>query len=398
MSVVKTGQKGLTIYNRTKTYDGYNLFWQEGTKGCEEAKDCWLMDMEGRFVHRWRLPYCPGLHAILLSNGNLLCAGKVKEYNEMGLGWTEDFSGVGGMLFEVDWDSNIIWKAEAPYQGHDFTLMENGHIMYIAWEPKGIVPDEIAAKVKGGRPGTELNGKIWGDVLVEIDRDGNRVWEWFAYEHLDPEMDAICPLENRSQWPYLNSVWVCHDGNVLLSTRYLNQVTKIDYKTGKVIGRYGRGKISHQHDCRELANGNILLFDNGTHRHEYEPEYSRSVELDPKTDEIVWEYKANPPSDFFSSHSGGCERQPNGNTVIVESDKGRIFEVTPDCEIVWEYVNPRYIVYGGLVLTNWLWRVHRYPCDYPGLKGKDLDPERLAWVNRIWGPEAFAKDIRSCIF
>jgi hypothetical protein len=391
MNVAKTGPKGLIIYDRAKAYNGYNFFFPRGTN------DCFLMDMEGRFVHQWRVPYPSGCHGILLPNGNILYAGTVKTREELGYGWTAEFGGLGGVLLEIDWDSNIVWKAEVPCQGHDFTVMENGHIMYIAWEPKGIVPDEIAAKVKGGLPGTQLNGKIWGDVLVEIDRDGNRVWEWLAYEHLDPEIDAICPLEHRSQWPYVNSVQICRDGNVLLSTRHLNQVTKIGYKTGKVIGRYGRGKIYHQHDARELNNGNILLFDNGTHRHEYEPEYSRVVELDPKTDEIVWEYKANPPSDFFSSHSSGCERQPNGNTVINETFYGRIFEVTPNCEIVWEYVFPRYIPFLNR-FSNELWRAHRYPCDYPGLKGKDSDPETLVWLNRIWGPGTLGKDIRPCIF
>jgi len=391
MSVVKGGQKGLTIYEPTKAYDGYNFFCPFGTK------DCWLMDMEGRFVHHWRVPYSPGGHGFLEPSGNVLYAGKLKDYQEMGYGWTSEFAGCGGMLLEIDWDSNIVWQAEVPGQGHDFTRMPNGHIMYIAWEPKGILPDEIAAKVKGGRPGTELNGKIWGDVLIEIDRDGNRVWEWLGYEHLDPEIDAICPLENRTQWPYLNSVQICRDGNILLSTRYLNQITKIDYNTGKVIGRYGKGKIFHQHDARELDNGNLTCFDNGTHRHEYKPEYSRVVEIDPETDEIVWEYKANPPSDFHSPHSGGAERQPNGNTAIIETDKGRIFEVTLGCEIVWEYVNPRYLPYHGR-LSNMIWRVHRYPSDYPGLKGKDLDPGKLAWVNRVWGPDAFAKEIKPCIF
>jgi len=391
MSIAKTGLKGLIVYEPTKAFNGYNLFHPFGTR------DCWLMDMEGKFVHRWRVPYSPGSHGILLPNGNLLYAGKVKEVDEMPYGWTHEFGGVGGMLLEIDWDSKVVWETEAPCQGHDFTPMANGHIMYIAWEPKGIVPNGIAKKLKGGLPGTELNGEIWGDVLVEIDRNGNRVWEWLAYEHLDPEIDCICPLEKRSIWPYLNSVWICRDGNVLISTRYLNQVTKIDYKTGNVIGRYGKGKIFHQHDCRELENGNILLFDNGTHRHEYKSEYSRSVELDPKTDEIVWQYKANPPSDFHSPHSGGCERQPNGNTVIVETALGRMFEVTPSCEIVWEYIYPNYIPYHGR-FSNEPWRVHRYPYDYPGLKGRDLDPEKLLWINRICGPDAFAKDIKPCLF
>jgi hypothetical protein len=207
----------------------------------------------------------------------------------------------------------------------------------------------------------------------------------------------MCPLENREQWPYINSIWICRDGNILLSTRFMGQVTKIDYPTGKVIGRYGRGKISYQHDCRELDNGNILVFDNGSHRHEYQPEYSRVVEIDPNRDEIVWEYKANPPSDFYTAYAGGSERQPNGNTVITETDRGRMFEVTSKDEIVWEYVYPQYVHYVGRLANN-VWRVHRYSYDYPGFKGKNLDPGKLTWVNRIWGPDAFVKDIKPCIF
>ena len=132
-SVVKQGRKGLTMYNPTKACNGYNLFWPMGTK------NCWLMDMEGRLVHWWRMPLHPAVHAILLPNGNLLGAGKVKEHTEYPYGWTTVFRGVGGLLFELDWDSNIVWKAEAPCQAHDFAPMENGHIMYIAWEPKFVL-------------------------------------------------------------------------------------------------------------------------------------------------------------------------------------------------------------------------------------------------------------------
>lgn len=391
MSVIKQGRKGLTYYNPMKAFNGYNLFWPMG------SKDCWLMDMQGRFVHRWRMPFPPGLHAYLMPNGNLLGACRVKEPQEYPYGWGPEFNGCGGLLFEMDWDGKIVWQLEVSGQGHDHTPMANGHILYMAYEPKGNVPDEIAARVKGGLPGSEQQGKIWGDTLIEVDREGNRVWEWLAYEHLDPEIDAICQLEKRTQWPMFNSVVELLDGNIMTSARSCNEVIKIEYKTGKVIGRYGRGNLAHQHDARELENGNITVFDNGSHRHEYSPEYSQVIELDPKTDEIVWAYKADPPSDFYTAACGGAERQPNGNTVIIESDSGRMFEVTHEGEIVWEYVYPRYVHYIGR-FTNRIWRVHRYPADYAGLKGRDLDPEKLGWVNRICGPEAFTKEIKPCLF
>ncbi len=389
MSLVKTARRGVTFYNPQKAHYGYTLFSPVG------GKDVWLIDMEGRFINRWQMPYMPGLHGVILPSGNLLYAGQFKTAVELGL--PEEFAGIGGIFLEVDWDNNLVWKVEVPYQGHDFCPMENGHIMYISWEPKGILPDEVAARVKGGRPSTELEGKIWGDRLVEIDREGKVVWEWYAWKHLDPRIDVICPYENRSQWPYLNSVWVCRDGNIILSARYISTVLKIDYQTGKVIGRYGKGQVYHQHDCRQLENGNILVFDNGSHRHEYKPSYSRSVEIDPRTDKIVWEYKANPPSDFYTAHSGGNERLPNGNTLIMETDKGRMFEVASDGEIVWEYVSPFYN-YSFHRFHNIVWRAHRYDPDYPGLRGKDLNPDRCYRENKFWGPGAFNQEIKPCLF
>ena len=68
---------------------------------------------------------------------------------------------------------------------------------------------------------------------------------------------------------------------------------------------------------------------------------------------------------------------------------GRIFEVTVEGEVVWEYINPFIGIKKGTGLTSMMWRAHRYSQDYPGLKGRDLDPERFPWENRIFGPDAF---------
>ena len=68
--------------------------------------------------------------------------------------------------------------------------------------------------------------------------------------------------------------------------------------------------------------------------------YSRIIELNPITKEIEWEYKANPPQSFCSPTRGSAQRLPNGNTLIAESDKGRVFEITPDEKVVWEFYNP----------------------------------------------------------
>ena len=83
---------------------------------------------------------------------------------------------------------------------------------------------------------------------------------------------------------------------------------------------------------------------------------------------------------------GSADRLPNGNTLICEAAKGHLFEVTPDKKVVWEYINPFFEInrrMGGRI--NLVARAHRYGPDYPGVADKDLDPDRLANLNRLYG-------------
>ncbi len=391
MSISRTAKKGVTYYNPSKAYNGYTLFAPLYTR------DVWLIDMEGNIVQRWRMPYIPGQHAYILPNGNLLWAGKQKTPDELGL--PLEFGGIGGLLREIDWQGNVVWEAQVPYQNHDFVCMSNGHVLFPSYSPEGVVPSEMAAKLRGGLPGTEFEGKVFGDCVLEIDRTGEIVWQWIAHQHLDPEIDVMCPLENRNIWPLLNAVFLCKDGSLLLSGRNCSEIIRVKYPEGHVLARYGRGKISHQHDPRELENGNILVFDNGAHRqHDYNesPSFSRVVEIDPKNDEIVWEYRADPPTDFYSALTSGAERMPNGNTVICESWQGRVFEVTHEGELVWEYVSP-FVGRWPAWDTNAMWRAHRYSPEYPGFEGKPLDPARFEWENRTYGPRALNSEVNVCI-
>ena len=111
----------------------------------------------------------------------------------------------------------------------------------------------------------------------------------------------------------------------------------LDKQTKEIVWTWGPGEISVQHMPRMLESGNILIFDNGKHVRDY----SRVIELDPAKKEIVWAYKANPPESFFSPECGSAQRLQNGNTLIMESNNGRAFEVTADGEIVWQWYNPK---------------------------------------------------------
>ena len=116
--------------------------------------------------------------------------------------------------------------------------------------------------------------------------------------------------------------------------------TKVDRTTGNILWKLGKEVLAQQHFPHELPNGNLLIFDNGAHRQHTALNYSRVIEVDRQTQNIVWEYTDNPPQNFFSPYISGAQRLPNGNTLITEGSFGRLFEVTSDGEVVWEYVNP----------------------------------------------------------
>lgn len=372
-------RSGLIHYTPKHSYRGYTLFTnQRGTQTN-------LIDMEGRVCHRWQAD--EGItYSYLLPNGNLLLRTNPAEQ----AGGTEHLggaltvlAGASTALLELDWEGNIVWEYRSPdmYLHHDFERLPNGNTLILLWTP---IPDALAAQVKGGFGDT---GVMFGDVVQEVTPEGTIVYQWNSWENLDIETDVICHLEGRREWTHQNALNVTPDGDLLVSFRQTSTVGIVSKASGEFTWKWGPGEISHQHCPTFLENGRVLLFDNGPHRPGVS--YSRIVEVDPATNEVAWEYKGDPPISFYSYQISGTQRLPNGNTLICEGGAGRIFEVTPNKEIVWEYVNP-FLAQSGAVVgasptsyANSVFRAHRYGPDHPGLQSKDLDPARYANINRL---------------
>jgi hypothetical protein len=98
-------------------------------------------------------------------------------------------------------------------------------------------------------------------------------------------------------------------------------------------------RISSIKDPDILPNGNILLFDNFG-RFKFANGESRVLEFDPRDMKIAWQYDGDAAYPLDSSIRSGQQRLANGNTLIIESNGGRVVEVTPRGEIVWEFINP----------------------------------------------------------
>ncbi|MDX5629541.1 MULTISPECIES: aryl-sulfate sulfotransferase [unclassified Brenneria] len=318
---------GLTALNADKAYPGYTLFTTLSGDGI-----VYLIDLSGQVVHQWKLPYSP-YYAELLPNGNLY-------FN----GWTPIEPGdvrfdhwplyKAGVILEVDWDGNIVWEYHNPDHHHDSRRAHNGNTYLLSIEQ---TPAEVASKIKG----QIAQDNVWNDKIVELDANGEVVWEWHAWQHFDQLKDfPVHASEDPHHWPHANSLFELRDGNLLLSFRGISHVVVVDRQSGKIIWDLGHDVVSQQHAPVELENGNFLIFDNGTQRLHDSHTYSRVIEVDRKTKDIVWEYQDTPAYNFYSAFISGAQRLPNGNTLITEGLNGRIFEVTPAREVVWEYVNP----------------------------------------------------------
>ena len=352
----RTNATGVTALDRERACPGYVLYTPMYSTGNVD-----LIDLDGNVVHRWEMPHPPGLYGYLLPNGNLFYMGKTHDETwDRFLSWKR-FK--GGVMLEVDWNGNVVWEHHDKEHHHDARRTDSGGAIYLTVEP---MPDSLAARVQGGLP---VEGTMWADVIVEVDANGNRIWEWHAQEHLDPKTDIVTFSDLRDEWSHGNTLVPLPHDQVMVSFRNISTVGIIDKETGRWAWKLDYQVLAQQHDPSMLPNGNVLVFDNGSHRKRSALPHSRVIEVDPTNNEMVWSYEDTPLYNFFSPYISGARRLPNGNTLITEGMFGRIFQVTPDKQVVWEYVNPHYFEAEGVGVVNQVFRATHYlPEDIPALR------------------------------
>ena len=353
----RTTRLGLTALDEDRACPGYVLFTPNFGSG--EPR---LIDLRGNTVHRWQMPYPPGFWGYLLPNGNLFYGGKVTDDGPLPFPFWAILK--GGAMLEADWQGNVLWEHKDPMHHHDARRTESGGAIYLGLYR---VPTEFAAQVKGGIP-VDGDEEMWADEIVEVDAAGNRVWSWRAHEHLDVETEILTFNDPRENWTHGNTIVPLPGDRVMVSFRSISTVGIIDKATGDFEWKLGGDVLAQQHDPSMLDNGNVLIFDNGTHRRDNAFTYSRVIEVDPSTNEIVWEYQDRPSLNFHSNIISGARRLPNGNTIITEGFFGRMFQVTPEGKVVWEYINPEFAVDPGFGEVNAVFRAEHYmPGEIPGL-------------------------------
>jgi hypothetical protein len=317
-STIERRKTGLIYWDRDHSSGCYTLYASQTGNGRVD-----LIDITGDKVHEWNMPVRPGRDAFLLPNGNLGYNGSHKTSAELYPAWDIWH---GGHFMEATSKGDIVWEHEDIYHHHDAQWLENGNLLYTVAAPLPTAPS------------------IQSDIVKEVNRKGEVVWEWKAWEHINPDEYIVHECFNDDHWPLINGLHQTEDGLVLMSLRTTSGIIAVKKSTGEIVWEFKYPNVAQQHCPVETENGTILCFDNGNIRPS-SIHHSRIVEFDPITQETVWSYTDPMPSSFFSPYMGSVEKLWDGNISICESAFGRIFEVNTEGELMWEYVIPDFAEY-----------------------------------------------------
>jgi arylsulfotransferase ASST len=330
-------QSGVTVHNAALVDKGYTLF---AAGGGEEAV---LIDMDGRTVHRWSMPWSVIRHRYtdkrelpdvktswrsvsLYPNGDLLVTLQGTDVTPYGLA-----------TLKLDKDSKLLW-ANFERAHHDAVIGEDGLIYTIAQEIR-----------KTAVPGLDtLDAPFLEDFVLVLSADGQTLRRLSVMEAFTgtPYASAVARLVKGRDWkgdyfhvnaiePYdsRNEIAVVHKNQVLLSIRNMNALATMDLASGKIVWLLN-GSWNRQHDP-DITAGRIMLFDN---RGDFSRgSRSRVLEFDPVTQEISWQAGAGDRYDLYSGWGASQQPLSNGNVLINEAVPARLLELTRDGTLVWEF-------------------------------------------------------------
>jgi len=397
---------------------GYTVYC---TAGARTGQNTVLLDMDGETVHSWPIS---GMPVKVLADGSLLGSLRMRQGTAPTGGGAPAPYQDTIELVQVGWDGREQWSftdwdddgtgVMMSRQHHDYQRQGNP-VGYYAPGQEFLAQGDTLVLAHLNRMVSEISDHVLrDDVIYEVAWDGQLTgFTWQAGDHFpDYGFDADAKAAIRAtvppdsgdgsfDWLHLNSMsqlgknrWHDLSGdkrfapeNLIISSRNAGFIAIISRETGNIVWRvgpdYGEDQPEHvlgpvvgPHHAHMIPDGlpgagNILVFDNGGRSGYGEPggepkyrrSYTRVIEFNPMTLELVWQYGAASGAEFlFSRDNSSAQRLPNGNTLITDGPGGRIFEVTVEKEVVWEFTAPST---GGKTPT--IYRAYRVPPEWvPG--------------------------------
>ena len=320
---------GVIMVDSARACNGLNFY----VSGDRPA--AYLVNMRGEVVHEWSLdsrkawPERAAMghwrRAHLFNNGDILAI----------------YEGGGVGLVKLDRDSNLLWK----YRGscsvggphHDLDVAADGRIF--------ILTSRRITDLKYKNLG--LKGSIMEDYITVLNQAGDEIKSFSLIDSfLNSDYASVLKkMRKAGDIFHTNTIEILRGegvnrepafrlGGLLVSSPHLDTIAVVDPEKEKVVWAMSAG-WDDQHQPTLLDNGNILLFDNKGNDGS-----SRVIEISSSSGVIIWEYEGDPPETFLSKTCGSNQRLSNGNTLITDTEAGRAFEVSPEGDIVWDFVNP----------------------------------------------------------
>ena len=413
----------------------------------------YLINHSGNKVHTWTIDDNVMIHqAKLLENGNLMIrrdhasdidqSAAVAEIDSMGhVIWEYLHPGLHHDFVPLS-NGNVLLLYQETRTPEE-AVAAGVNPAYVS--PRGLTYDNVMEVKPVGvdRGDIVWEWSLWDHLIQDYNPDKAN-YGIIADHPGRIDINSILELvQNRRQptrshdWTHTNAIDYNPDlDQIMLSPRHFSELWVIDHsitteeaasEKGDLLYRWGNPQIYQagtaddqqlfwQHHTHWIPDGlpgegNILVFNNGNEFRGLRRFHSSVEEIIPPRfdgnayqkaphsafgpDLPAWTYTAENPREFYARFGSGAQRLPNGNTLINDSPKGTIFQVTPDGTTVWKYISP--ILKDGTLLhqgdgipildtqqtphgynhqmENWLHRVEWYPPDYPGLQELDLTPQ-----------------------
>jgi fibronectin type 3 domain-containing protein len=372
-------------------FQGYTLF----TPINVHNSLTYLINNAGEIVHTWPTNDTPSLGVYMVENGSIIrpCIMFLPQETPA----IQKISWNGTVIWQFQYSNQSYW------QTHDIAPLPNGNILILALERKTAEEAIDAGRNQSMLWDNEIWSVSVVEVHPSNLTDGEIVWEWHLWDHLiqdfnprksfygsvgdHPELlDINFALNGYKDWIHPNTLHYNPElDQIIICSRNLGEFWIIDHSTttseaaahlggmydhgGDFLYRWGNPqtyragkpidqKLFGPHDPQWIApgcpgEGNIIVFNNGWGRPEglfstideitppvdAHGNYSRTPGAAYGPDTLTWQYKAGDPYSFYASFISGCERLPDGNTLICDGPLGYFFEVTMDGAVVWEHTN-----------------------------------------------------------
>ena len=419
-----------TLTNTEEALSSYTLFAPFNSFNAYLVNNC------GELINEWGSDQRLAASVYLTDDAELVRTYKVSSSFFGG--------GAGGGIEIFNWEGDRIWHFEYASDQyllhHDIEILPNGNILAIAWVLKSA--EEAVSKGKVGN--VPPNG-LWPDRIIEIQRGGSNdkeiVWSWDAWDHLiqdvdpskenygevalNPERININIYSNEADWIHLNSIDYHPElDQILVGSRHFSEIWVIDHSTtteeaaSSEGGMYGKGgdllyrwgnpfayksgfqndqRLFGQHDAEWISENRILLFNNGDQRSSVDIlnlpidengfyDYQEGQPYLP--DDFSWSYDGGVDNVFFSASVSGTAQLDNGNILVASGEEGRIFELSDQDEIVWDYiipVGPQVFAQGDDPFLNQFFKSEKYAVNDNRFNSVDVSSQGPLELNPVGG-------------